>query len=132
MTFSLPTILLALIVPLSLPAACAELFDPEDGMLDMSRYLQDNPYGFLPVPMAITEPAVGYGGGCLVSFYTVKGRGMAIILFRRRSPLLAAAERRTGPGSSAAATGIPGIMTVFAIWCCWATPILNWISIPTD
>lgn len=59
MTFSLPTILLALLVPLSLPAACAELFDPEDGMLDMSRYLQDNPYGFLPVPMAITEPAVG-------------------------------------------------------------------------
>ncbi len=43
-------------------AACAELFDPEDGMLDMSRYLQDNSYGFLPVPMAITEPAVGYGG----------------------------------------------------------------------
>ncbi len=24
----------------------AQLFDPEDGMLDMSQYLQDNPYGF--------------------------------------------------------------------------------------
>jgi hypothetical protein len=46
MKFSLPTLLLALIVPLSLPAVGADLFDPEDGMLDMSRYLRDNQYGF--------------------------------------------------------------------------------------
>ena len=55
MKFSLPTLLLALIVPLSLPAVGADLFDPEDGMLDMSRYLQDNQYGFLPVPVVITD-----------------------------------------------------------------------------
>lgn len=39
------------------------LIDPEDNMLDMSEYLGDNRYGFLPVPMVITEPAIGYGGG---------------------------------------------------------------------
>ncbi|VEB72634.1 Uncharacterised protein [Raoultella ornithinolytica] len=69
MKFSLPTLLLALIVPLSLPAVGADLFDPEDGMLDMSRYLQDNQYGFLPVPVVITEPAVGYGGGAVWSLF---------------------------------------------------------------
>lgn len=52
----------------------ADLFDPEDGMLDMSRYLQDNPYGFLPIPVVITEPAVGYGGGLFGLFLHGKGR----------------------------------------------------------
>ncbi|MCZ8488521.1 hypothetical protein O9992_18605 [Vibrio lentus] len=32
--------------------------------LDMGEYLaKKNAYGFLPVPILITEPAVGYGGG---------------------------------------------------------------------
>ncbi|WP_416000063.1 hypothetical protein [Citrobacter portucalensis] len=47
------------------------LIDHEDGMVDMSRYLQENPYGFLPIPLVITEPAVGYGGGL---FLHGKGR----------------------------------------------------------
>lgn len=51
----------------------AQLFDPEDGMLDMSQYLQDNPYGFLPVPVMITEPAIGYGGGLFGLFLHGKG-----------------------------------------------------------
>lgn len=37
------------------------LIDPEDGMLDGSRYLSEVPLGFLPVPAIITEPAVGTG-----------------------------------------------------------------------
>lgn len=44
-------------------ASATGLIDPDDSMVDMSHYLQDNRYGFLPVPMVITEPAVGYGGG---------------------------------------------------------------------
>ncbi|MCP2002741.1 UNVERIFIED_ORG: hypothetical protein J2Y78_001281 [Buttiauxella agrestis ATCC 33320] len=44
-------------------AHAAGLIDPTDGMLDMSEYLRDNRYGFLPIPVVITEPAVGYGGG---------------------------------------------------------------------
>lgn len=40
-----------------------EFFDPIDGQLDMGEYLAENAYGFLPVPIMITEPAVGYGGG---------------------------------------------------------------------
>ena len=41
----------------------SSVFDPVDGQLDMGEYLADNAYGFLPVPILITEPAVGYGGG---------------------------------------------------------------------
>jgi len=40
----------------------ARFLDPEDGQLDLSYFLE-NPRGFLPVPIVVTEPAVGYGGG---------------------------------------------------------------------
>ena len=40
----------------------ARLTDPADGMFDMSDYLLEH-RGVLPVPIVITEPAVGYGGG---------------------------------------------------------------------
>ena len=36
--------------------------DPEDGKLDLSRFLAQ-PRAFLPVPLIVTEPAVGYGAG---------------------------------------------------------------------
>lgn len=36
--------------------------DPEDGAFDVSRFLA-KPVGFMPVPIIITEPAIGYGGG---------------------------------------------------------------------
>ncbi len=38
------------------------LFDKEDKQLDLSSYMSQA-YGFLPIPIFITEPAVGYGGG---------------------------------------------------------------------
>ena len=45
----------------------ARFRDPEDGQLDLSSFLE-NPRGFLPVPIVVTEPAVGYGGGAAVMF----------------------------------------------------------------
>lgn len=44
------------------------LIDPEDGMLDASNYLE-NATGILPVPIIITEPAVGYGLGAAVAYF---------------------------------------------------------------
>jgi outer membrane protein assembly factor BamA len=40
---------------------------PEDGWLDVSGFLEEK-YGFLPLPIIITEPAVGYGGGAGLMF----------------------------------------------------------------
>ena len=45
----------------------ARFFDPDDGQLDLSYFLE-NPRGFLPIPIVITEPAVGYGGGIVGMF----------------------------------------------------------------
>ena len=39
----------------------------EDGAFDVSKYLASR-YGFLPVPMLITEPAIGYGAGLNLMF----------------------------------------------------------------
>jgi hypothetical protein len=38
----------------------SRLIDPEDGRLDVSNFI-DQAYGFLPIAVPITEPAVGYG-----------------------------------------------------------------------
>ena len=45
----------------------ARFLDPTDGQLDLSYFLE-NPRGFLPVPLVITEPAVGYGAGVVGMF----------------------------------------------------------------
>ncbi|SFV61789.1 Outer membrane protein/protective antigen OMA87 [hydrothermal vent metagenome] len=37
-------------------------FDKEDSMLDLSEYISQA-YGFIPLPIIITEPSIGYGGG---------------------------------------------------------------------
>jgi len=39
----------------------------DDGKFDVSKYLGSK-YGFLPVPIIVTEPAVGYGGGLNLLF----------------------------------------------------------------
>ena len=55
------------------PAAMSSWFaenmiDPEDGMMDASDYLA-SARGFLPVPVIITEPAVGFGLGLAVAYF---------------------------------------------------------------
>ncbi|SIN73196.1 BamA/TamA family outer membrane protein [Algoriphagus halophilus] len=49
--------------------------DPEDGAFDVSEFLI-SPTGFFPIPIIITEPAVGYGGGASILFFQPhKGKG---------------------------------------------------------
>ena len=42
-------------------------FFTDEGDLDLSDYLSQA-YGFLPVPILITEPAIGYGGGAALVY----------------------------------------------------------------
>jgi hypothetical protein len=44
------------------------MVDAEDGKLDIGDYLSSTT-GFLPVPIIITEPAVGYGAGIAVAYF---------------------------------------------------------------
>jgi len=57
-------------------AACAtahalpeKLTDSEDGYLDLSDYLLRH-RGVLPVPIVVTEPAIGYGGGVALAYFS--------------------------------------------------------------
>ncbi len=59
---------MAFLSMLALPSHAISFFDPVDKQFDIGSYLAENAYGFLPVPMIITEPAVGYGGGIVGVF----------------------------------------------------------------
>jgi hypothetical protein len=48
------------------------LIDEQDGMLDASDYLA-SAAGFFPVPIIITEPAVGFGLGAAVAYFHPAG-----------------------------------------------------------
>lgn len=49
-----------------------KIVDKEDGAVDLSEFLNSTT-GFLPIPIIITEPAVGFGGGLgLVYFHNKK------------------------------------------------------------
>src|SRR5262245_47490812 len=54
--------------PASAERASGTFVDPEDDAFDASEWLLDRK-GFLPVPILITEPAVGYGGGVGLLFF---------------------------------------------------------------
>lgn len=44
------------------------MIDPEDGKMDISNYLSGKT-GFFPVPIIITEPAMGFGLGAAVAYF---------------------------------------------------------------
>ena len=64
-----PALLLVFAFVCAVPAQAADedapkskFRDPQDGAFDLSTYLA-TPKSFLPIPLVVTEPAVGYGGG---------------------------------------------------------------------
>jgi len=65
--------MLALLLLLTVDQTNAEkrgvFTDPEDGAFDASEWLLDRK-GFLPVPIVITEPAIGYGGGAALLWFS--------------------------------------------------------------
>lgn len=44
------------------PHKASRFRDPQDGKIDLSAFLA-HPRAFLPIPLVVTEPAIGYGGG---------------------------------------------------------------------
>jgi hypothetical protein len=84
------------------PAAPSRFRSAEDGWLDISGFL-DQVYGFVPIAMPITEPAVGYGvaGGLL---FVDKPAGEASAGFGRPN-LTAIGGAGTENGTRGAAAG---------------------------
>jgi hypothetical protein len=67
---------LALALPAGAQGWRDRFTDPEDGAFDASNYLLDH-RGVLPVPIVITEPAVGYGGGLAAAWFSESIRDAA-------------------------------------------------------
>ncbi|HTM62070.1 MAG TPA: glyceraldehyde-3-phosphate dehydrogenase [Burkholderiales bacterium] len=85
----LPWVLLAFACHVQAQEKDKDLFrDPQDGALDASEFLLDRK-GFLPVPIVITEPAVGYGAGAALLFFRES--------FRERQAYVKPGERLTPP-----------------------------------
>lgn len=83
--------------------------DPHDGALDLSYFLE-NPRGFLPIPLVVTEPAVGYGGGA------------AGLFLRPREE--AGAEGWARPDIS----GLGGLATENGTWAAFAGDASRWLD----
>lgn len=66
---TLKPLALCSLILVSTATHAVSFIDEIDGQLDMGEYLAENAYGFLPVPILITEPAVGYGEASPVSFF---------------------------------------------------------------
>ncbi len=65
----LPVWLLGGMAAASSVSAMEQFLDPKDGMFDASKWVLDNAVGFMPVPIIITDPAVGAGGGAALLFF---------------------------------------------------------------
>ena len=69
------TVLVLIMLSISLSAKVigqdknSQFFDMLDGRFDVSGYLSENAYGFLPVPIIITDPAVDGGLGMMGLFF---------------------------------------------------------------
>jgi hypothetical protein len=67
-----PIVIMLALLLLAVPVRANDFFnqfiDPKDGRLDMSQWLAGQT-GFLPIPILISDPAVGYGGGLGLLFF---------------------------------------------------------------
>jgi hypothetical protein len=91
------------------PASRWNFTDPEDGQFDVSQFLE-HPYAFIPIPIVVTEPAVGYGGGAAGMF------------LRPREE--AAHEGWARPNIS----GVGGFATQNGTWMAFAGDTSRWLN----
>ncbi|WOJ96751.1 glyceraldehyde-3-phosphate dehydrogenase [Congregibacter brevis] len=87
--------------------------DPVDGRFDASRYLSENAFGFLPVPIIITEPAVDGGLGAVGLFFHESDEGKEQRLERLKKDEGGSAQLLT-PSISAVAGAYTGNGSWFA------------------
>ncbi len=91
------------------PPQQSKFRDPADGALDLSHFLA-TPRRFMPIPLVVTEPAVGYGGG------------LAAMFIRPRKA--AGSEGYARPNMSIVA----GIATENGTWAAFAGDSSHWLD----
>ncbi len=91
----------------------SDFFDPLDGQLDFSNYLAENAYGFLPVPIIITDPAVNAGLGMAGLFFHESDAEQEARVKAMRSSDGAAQQHLMPPNVSAVAVAATGNESLF-------------------
>lgn len=79
----------------------SSLCDPEDGAFDVSSFL-DHPFGFIPMVVPVTEPAIGGGAALVPVFINLPEDG------KGRPDIWAIGAMRTSNGSQAVLGGYSG------------------------
>ena len=92
----------------------SQFFDALDGRFDVSDYLSENAYGFLPVPIIITDPAVDGGLGVIGLFFHETDEEKDKRLDAMRQAESEAARHLMPPGVSAIAIAGTGNDSWFA------------------
>ncbi|UJF17323.1 glyceraldehyde-3-phosphate dehydrogenase [Vibrio sp. SS-MA-C1-2] len=64
----LHSILISILMLTPILSSANSFTDSIDKQFDIGEYLAENAYGFLPIPIILTEPATGFGGGMLGLF----------------------------------------------------------------
>lgn len=107
----LPFLLFASLLFAAVPARAdwlAGFRDPQDGRLDLSDWLLERK-GVLPVPLVISEPALGVGGGVMALFFreSMRERAEKAKETGRMAPpdIYAIGAARTDNGTQAVAAG---------------------------
>lgn len=92
------------------PCAGSEFRDPDDGAFDLSEFLL-NHRGVLPVPDVITEPAIGYGLGVGLLYFSMPKRSDAEGAHSASEPSAgdtgATGQNATDKGQTESSTGNP-------------------------
>lgn len=118
--FGLWLLVTALLCPTLVKAFDTSLFiDPEDGMFDASRYLSERRFSFLPIPVVITEPAVGLGLGVVGVFFHESPA-------QREAAARAAAEGRPRPIIPENTSAFAAVATVDGTWAAGGGHIGFW------
>lgn len=100
------TLLAVSLGAMSTPSIAVSFTDSIDGRFDMGEYLAENAYGFLPIPILITEPALGYGAGMVGMFLheseeqTEKRRQLALTSIDGGAQLIPPAVTVLGGGAT--------------------------------
>ena len=99
-----------------------QFVDPTDSKFDTSNWLI-NKKGFLPVPLIITEPAIGYGGGAALLFFHTKKDEQDI---EKVDLEIKRNKENNKPSLPPSISGIGGIMTENGTWGAGAFHFGSW------